>query len=76
MLRVRARGGRQFDIANHGYDVITKWTVSKDGKVFAFCVDEEVIVYLVTLQAATIESVIEHYVHDLVAMRSGMSRTG
>ena len=62
-------------MSSHSYEVITKWTVSKDGRIFAFCVEDDVIVYLVTVHAHAIESVVEQYVSDLVASRTGGAKT-
>lgn len=61
----------QLHYESHEYENITKWTVSRDGKIFAFSVDEDVIVYLVTEQAGAIEKSVEVYVQFLVAIRSG-----
>jgi hypothetical protein len=55
----------------HEYEVITRWTVSRDGRIFAFSVDEDVIVYLVTEQAAAIEKNVERYVQHVVSVRGG-----
>ena len=43
----------QLKVMSHAYDTITKWTVSRDGRIFAFCVESDVIVYLITTQVCT-----------------------
>lgn len=61
-------------IESHEYEVITKWTVSRDGKIFAFSIGEDVIVYLVTDLSPAIEKSVERYVTELVALRSGKAK--
>jgi hypothetical protein len=45
---------RQLLNERHEFDVITKWTLSLDGTVFAFSRDDGVIVYLVSPQVCCV----------------------
>lgn len=52
------------------FETVGKWTVSRDGKIFAFSLEDERIVYIVTEVAGHIEHTVEKYVEEQVRARS------
>ena len=58
-------------LQTHEYGQITKWTVSRDGNVFAYSLEDAAIVYLVSALAPAIESAVERYVVALLAKQKG-----
>ncbi len=60
-------------LQTHEYGQITKWTVSRDGNVFAYSLEDAAIVYLVSALAPAIESSVERYVVALLAKQKGES---
>jgi hypothetical protein len=52
------------------FESIGKWTVSRDGKIFAYSLEDERIVYIVTDSAGNIEKTVERFVQEQVRARS------
>lgn len=52
------------------YAAISKWVVSRDGKIFAFNLDNDRIIYIVTESAPFIERAVERYVEEMVRFKS------
>ncbi|CAE7940598.1 ITCH, partial [Symbiodinium sp. KB8] len=62
-------------LQTHEYGQITKWTVSRDGKVFAYSLEDAAIVYLVSALAPAIEASVERYVVALLAKQKGKAES-
>jgi hypothetical protein len=50
-----------------------KWVVSRDGKIFAFNLEDDRIIYVVTEAAGFIERCVERYVEEMVRYKGGKS---
>ena len=52
----------------HDIGEIGKWLVSRDGKIFAFTLDDDRVIYIMTELASLIERTIEEYVEERVKL--------
>jgi len=63
----------QLKSESFGYARIVKWVVSRDGKIFAFNLEDDRIIYVVTEAAGFIERCVERYVEEMVRYKGGKS---
>lgn len=54
------------NVASHSLEEISKWTVSRDGRIFAFSLEDDSIIYLITESAALLEISVERHVSERV----------
>jgi WW domain len=63
----------QLKVETYPFAKIAKWVVSRDGKIFAFNLDDEKIIYIATELAPVIERCVERNVEEMVRFKQSQN---